>query len=91
MKKKIVFVLMAVIVLSTFILTSCGNVSIGFGNFHYPKVHICIGGVNSCFTLIKWYDNDSGGIEVVTKEFGNLYLSEGTYLLIKDRCPVCDK
>lgn len=88
--KKIGFVLLAVLILSMFILTSC-NMSLGFGNFNYPKVHICVGGINSCFTLTKWYDNDSGGIEVVTKEFGNLYLSEGTYILVKDKCPICDK
>lgn len=91
MKKKIVFVLMAVIVLATFILTSCGNVSIGFGNFNFRKVHIHMGDVNRCLTIEKWYDNEGMGIEVKTKECGSLFLSEGTYILIEDKCPICDR
>jgi hypothetical protein len=31
------------------------------------------------------------GIEVQTKEYGALYFSEGTYILVENKCPICDK
>jgi hypothetical protein len=39
---------------------------------------------------VKWYES-STGIEVLTKEAGSMYLSEGTYILLEgDKgCPFC--
>ena len=37
-----------------------------------------------------WYDN-SKGIEVLTSECGSLFLSEGTYIMYSDTCPLCSK
>jgi hypothetical protein len=44
-----------------------------------------------CATVIQWYDN-SEGIEVQTREYGSLFLSEGSYILVEDgsRCPYCN-
>jgi len=91
MKRKILYIIMSLIILSTFILTSCGNLSIGAGNFNFKKVHIHLGSIDRCLTIEKWYDNEGMGIEVKTKECGSLFLSEGTYILIEDKCPICDK
>ena len=85
--KKIIAVIMVLILMST--LCSCGNMSIGLGNFEFKKVHIDTYNYSGCFTIEKWYDNETG-IEVKTKEAGSLFLSEGTYFLISDDCPFCD-
>ena len=77
---------MILILMST--LCAC-NMSIGFGNFEFKKVHIDTYNYSGCFTVEKWHDNETG-IEVKTKETGSLFLSEGSYFLISDDCPFCD-
>lgn len=69
-------------------LTSCGNMSLGLGNYSFDKVHVDTHGYSGCFEVEKWYDNDTG-IEVKTKDHGAMYLSEGSYILIEDECPIC--
>ena len=85
--------LFAAIILATALLlalTSCGNMSMGLGNYTYSKIHIMnYDGSGVCATVEKWYDNETG-VEVLTKEYGSMYLSEGTYILIEERCPYCD-
>lgn len=68
-------------------LTSC-NMSVGWGNLSYTKVHCTVN--NVCYKIDSWYDNDMG-IEVKTKDYGSMYFSEGTYILIEDKCPICGK
>ena len=70
------------------IFSSCGNKALGFdfGNFTFNKIH-CVQ-EHKCLTIEKWHENDRG-IEVVTKEAGSMFFSEGTYVLIEDRCPYC--
>ena len=89
MKKKIITLVLAVVCICG-ILTGCGNMSMGFGNFTFHKIHVDTHNYSGCFTIEKWYDNDSG-IEVKTKEAGFMYLAEGMYMLIEDECPFCDK
>lgn len=70
-------------------LSSCGNMSVGFGNYTYNRVHVFDTAGNCCdLEIDKWYDNENG-IEIQLKDGNNLYLSEGTYILIKDECPLC--
>ena len=84
MKNAVCFVLIAVMLL----LGSC-NMGIGLGSYTFTKVHICLpGGVNKCIPIEKWYDDDMG-IEVYSEEYGALYLSEGTYILVESKCPIC--
>ena len=87
--KKIIAVLMIVGLLGS--LCGCGNMSMGFGNYEYNKVHVDTFNHYGCFDVEKWYDNETGGIEVKTKEVGSMFLSEGTYFLVSDDCPFCDK
>ncbi len=92
MKNKInrivAFFLIAVIALIT--LTGCGNMSIGLGNYEFKHVHIFThDGNDRCLEVEKWYEGDTG-IEVCTAEYGSLFLSEGTYMLCGDKCPICD-
>lgn len=70
-------------------MCGCGNMSVGLGSYTYKKVHINTLNYSGCLELEKWYDNSSG-IEVKTKEVGSLFLSEGTYILIGEKCPICD-
>ena len=88
MRRKII-VMSMLILTSVTMLTGCGNMSLGLGNYTYRKVHVNTYHDSECFTINKWYDNERG-IEVNTKEIGSMFLSEGTYLLIEDECPFCD-
>lgn len=89
MKKKIVALVFAIVCICCS-LAGCGNMSLGFGNFTFRKIHVDTYNYSGCFTVEKWYDNSSG-IEVKTKEAGSMYLAEGMYMLIEDECPFCDK
>ena len=84
MKKKMITMIMIVAML----MTGCGNMSLGFGNYTYRKIHVDTYNYSGCFTVDKWYDN-STGIEVKTREVGSMYLAEGMYMLIEDECPFC--
>lgn len=84
MKKRIILM----IITTTMLLTGCGNMSLGIGNYTFKKIHVDTHNYNGCFTVEKWHDNTSG-IEVKTKEAGSLYLAEGMYMLIEDECPFC--
>ena len=86
MKKIFALVLVLMMVL---LLCSCGNRSVtGIGNYEFKKVHINTYHHSGCLTVEKWYENPTG-IEVKTKEAGYLFLSEGTYTLVEDKCPFC--
>lgn len=67
-------------------VSACGNESWGFGNYTFKHIHCTT--TNECYTIIKWHDNEMG-IEVLTEEYGSMYFSEGTYILLEDKCPVC--
>ena len=84
--KKIIALFLAVIMAIS--LCGCGNMSIGLGNFNFEKIHVDTHNYNGCFTVEKWYDNESG-IEVKTEEVGHIYLAEGMYMLIEEDCPFC--
>ena len=85
--KKVLAIVLAVIIM----MLCCGcNMGMGFGNFTFEKVHICdFSGHYMDATIEKWYDSESG-IEVQTKEYGSMFLSEGTYVLYSDKCPLCN-
>lgn len=87
MKKLIA--MFVVIVMLAGMMAGC-NVGLGPGNFNFKKVHVDTHGYSGCFTVEKWYDNETG-IEVKTKEAGTMYLSEGTYVLLggDKPCPFC--
>ena len=87
--KKIFAVVVAAMLMCA-ALAGCGNMSMGFGNFTFTHVHFTDYLEGHCATIEKWYDN-STGIEVKTKEFGSLYLSEGSYILVDtaEHCPYC--
>ena len=86
MKKIISLIILRAMLIT--ILTGCGNMSLGMGNFEYDKIHVDTYHYNGCLTIEKWYDNENG-IEVKTKEVGSIYLAEGMYMLIEDDCPFC--
>ena len=71
-------------------LSSCGNMSIGMGNFTFNKIHIDTYDYSGCFEIEKWYDNETG-VEVKIKDVGHIFVCEGDYILIEDKCPLCEK
>lgn len=72
-------------------LTGCGNQSLGFGNFTFKHIHFTDHIDAYCATVDNWIDNETG-VEVKTKEFGSLFLSEGAYIMIEkaENCPFCN-
>lgn len=88
MKK--IFVITLVFLMACILLVGCGNENWGIGSYTYTHVHI--GDAEGyCATINSWHDNELG-IELHTQEFGNIYCSEGTYLLFGDgaKCPFCN-
>lgn len=84
--KKILLV--ALVIMMCLMLVAC-NEGLGPGKFKFSHVHICdFNGNCSHATITKWYES-SIGIELNTKEFGTIWLSEGTYILYDKICPVC--
>ena len=85
--KKFIAIILTVLLMAA--LVGCGNHSIGMGKFTFRGVHVSDGsGHARDLTVINWHDNDVG-IEVKTEEAGSLFLSEGTYVLYEDTCPLC--
>ena len=85
--KKIAVILIALMLLLT--LASCGNKAYGPGNYQFDKVHVFDDGHSKCIEINKWYDNEQG-IEVQKKDGDGLFFSEGTYMLVEGKCPICD-
>ena len=88
MKK--IFVVVLVIIMACTFLVGCGNENWGIGNYTYTHVHV--GDAEGyCATVNSWHDNELGA-ELHTKEFGDIYCSEGTYILFGDgaKCPFCN-
>ena len=88
MKKTIAMIL--ILVTMAMMLVGCGNENWGFGNYNFTHVHVSDGVEGHCATIKSWHDNERG-IELHTEEFGNVYLSEGTYQLFEygQNCPFC--
>ena len=81
--------LLLVIVAMGLVLAGC-NESWGIGNYEFRHVHIVGAAEGHCATVDSWHDNELG-VELHTKEFGDMYCSEGTYFLFEDgnSCPFC--
>ena len=88
-KIKILCVIAAILVFCS-CLAGCGNENWGVGNYTYTHVHTSDGIEAYCATVNSWHDNEMG-VELHTKEFGDIYCSEGTYILYSsgDKCPYC--
>ena len=87
MIKLLAIILTLVMVITLF--AGC-NKSYGPGNYTFEKIHIDNHHYSGCLTVEKWYEN-STGIEVLTKEAGAIYVSEGQYILIEGNkgCQFC--
>jgi len=72
-------------------LTGCGNKDLwGFGHYTFTRIHILNpDGEDVCLEVKQWTESDVG-IEVDTVEYGPLFLSEGTYIMVNQTCPFCD-
>lgn len=87
MKKILLFLTVALTV--SLLLVSCGNMNFGPGNYTFNGVHIETYHNTACYSVETWNNSDTG-IEVKTKEVGSLFLSEGTYILYENECPLCN-
>ena len=87
--KKILAIILALLVICT-MFTGCVNRAVGFGNMNYKLIHIDTYHYSGCLTVDRWYDGTTG-IEVYTHEAGNIFVSEGMYILLDgtEDCPFC--
>ena len=94
MTKTLAIFWIAIIVIAVIAVPVCkitfGNQRYDWGSYTYEHAHICDGATGVCATVEGWYEDDIG-VELKTKEFGSIYCSEGTYILIEDsnKCPFC--
>ena len=90
MKKfvKLALVLMLIAVMVA-IFVGC-NVSPGMGSLEFNKVHVDTYHYSGCLEVDKWYETDTG-VEIKTKNGESIYLSEGTYIMVEDKCPFCSQ
>ena len=86
MKKIVILVMLLIMLLA---LCGCGNKLYGPGNYNFDKIHIFDDGNSKCIDIDGWYDGDEG-IEVKKADGDGLFLSEGTYMLVEGKCPICD-
>ena len=86
---KRIFCMLLVAVMLCMTLCAC-NTGVGFGNYTFRHVAFAVGNEVRCANVDIWYDNELG-CEVKTGEYGFIYLTEGSYILIEsgDRCPYC--
>lgn len=75
--------------LSLLILCSCGNRAY-FDFEHDTYKHLHCFETGKCYNIESWKDMKVG-IKITTKEYGILYFSEGTYMLVGEKCPICNK
>lgn len=89
--KRIIAFILALTILCV-LLCSCGNKSIGFGNYSFKHIHFTDGVEGHCATVEKWYESEGSGIKVKTAEYDALWCAEGTYILFEsgEKCPYCD-
>ena len=85
MRKFIMFFLIVVLIFS---FIACGNKNYGFGNYTFTHARISDHINAYCVDIDSWHDNDMG-IELHTYEYGNVYVSEGSYILFgnSEDCP----
>ena len=84
MKKMFVLIL---IFLMMFVMTSCDE-SLG-SQSDFNGIHILVHNGQDICVRMKSTHYYNTGIRVETEEFGPLLLSEGTYIVYKDKCPIC--
>ena len=90
MKKIKLVALVCAIVITATSLVGCGNMDmVGIGSYTFNKIHIDTYGYTGCVEIEKWIENERG-VEVKSKNYGHLFFSEGTYIMVGDKCPVCD-
>lgn len=67
------------------------NMNIGPGSYSFRAVHIYGWDKDSHDVAIKSWREGEMGVEVDTEKYGPMFLSEGTYILLRDisNCPVC--
>ena len=87
---KRIIALTLIIIMLVFVLASCGNASLGLGNYNWTHIHFTDAVEGHCATITRWYDCETG-IEVHTQECGAIFLSEGSYILFDTaaHCPFC--
>ena len=92
MRKSLIFAMVIAILLVSacgLLISGCGKGSIVPSNCDFNKIHIDTHQFSGCIEITK-HCCTVAGIEVSTTD-GNYFFSEGTYFLVEDKCPICDK
>ena len=88
--RKYICAILAIVML-TMPLSACGNLSIGVGNYEFKIVHICDHSGNCTDVEIENWHESNTGVEIKMKDGNSLFLSEGTYIMCEDYCPICGR
>lgn len=84
------FLIIFLILTMVLLLVGC-NMSLTPGNYMFKIVHISDASGNSAdFEISSWHESETPGIEVKLTDGNSLFLSEGTYILAEDYCPLCE-
>ena len=86
MRKLVVSIVLLFVCIIT--LVGCGNRRYFDFEFDgYGYIHCIPDG--RCYKIKSWKDNEVG-IKVETEDYGVLFFSEGTYILVEKKCPICN-
>ena len=89
MKKLFSFLL----ILTVLVMMLCSCNKKLFGTYNFTHVHICdSAGHTADYAIQSWTEqSETPGVEVKINGYGSMWLSEGTYILYTDKCPLCEK
>lgn len=82
MKKLIAAALVVIILTMAIIMTGCSN------SIRYKKVHIIEAG--KCYKITSHVILSYGSCKIYLENGDGLFLSQGTYILVSGKCPICD-
>lgn len=82
MKKLIVSALVAIILTMAIIMTACSN------SITYKRVHIIEAG--KCYKITNHAGLSYGSCRIYLENGDRIFLPQGTYILVSDKCPICD-
>lgn len=83
MKKIIIAVaLVAIILTVAIIMTGCSD------SRTYKRVHIIESG--KCYKISNYAVLSYGSCRTCLENGDRIFLSQGTYFLVSDKCPICD-
>ena len=93
-KRRILIYILAAVIIFVILVTSVGCNYQAFDlDYNFKKVHMTLDGENyQCYDIESWRDyGDGEQLQIDVKGYGKILTSSYNAILIKDKCPYCDK